>query len=98
MRNKITNSRPAKSRLTHRIVQVPMDAHLLETVDAAAGRVAESRAAYIRNACVERLRREEADTLDRRYVEAYRRRPESPAWGKVGAKLLARRLRDDPAR
>jgi hypothetical protein len=95
MRNKIANSRSSKARLTHRIVQVPMDAHLLDAVDAAAGRLAESRAAYIRTACEERLRREEAAALDRRYIEAYRRRPESPAWGRLGARLLARQVRDD---
>jgi len=48
-----------------------------------------------RRAASERLRREASEGLDRRYVGAYRRRPETPAWGKLGAKLLARRLRDD---
>jgi hypothetical protein len=72
-----------------------MDVALLQAVDAAAARVAESRARYIRGACERRLRSEEADALDRRYVEGYRRRPEKPAWGRLGAKLLARRLRGD---
>ena len=75
-----------------------MDAGLLEAVDTAAGRVAESRAAYIRTACEERLRREASEALDRRYVEAYRRRPDTATWGKLGAKLLARRLRDSSPR
>jgi hypothetical protein len=79
----------------YRIIQVPMDIALLEQVDAAAGRVAESRAAYIRGACRQRLTSEEAAALDRRYVEGYRRTPEKEAWGKLGAKILARRLRGD---
>ena len=87
--------RIAKPRLPYKIIQVPMDAALLEEVDAAAGRVAESRSAYIRGACERRLRSEEAEALDRRYVEGYKRKPEAPAWGKVGAKLLARRVRGD---
>jgi hypothetical protein len=95
MRNKTTKASPRKSAVPYRIVQVPMDVRLLDAVDAAASRVAESRAAYIRAACQRRLRTEEAEALDRLYVEAYRRRPEKPAWGKLGAKLLARRLRDD---
>ena len=88
------STKPRAAR-AYRIVQVPMDLRLLEAVDAAAAHVAESRAAYIRAACERRLRSEEAQALDRRYVEAYRRRPERPAWGKLGAKVLARRLRDD---
>ena len=92
MRNKTTKSGAARA---YRIVQVPMDLRLLEAVDAAAAHLAESRAAYIRTACERRLRSEEAQALDRRYVEAYRRRPERPAWGKLGAKVLARRLRGD---
>ena len=95
MGKRMPKPRAPSAKLTYRIIQVPMDAGLLDAVDAAAGRVAESRAAYIRTACEERLRREVSEALDRRYVEAYRRRPEKPAWGKLGAKLLARRLRDD---
>ncbi len=72
-----------------------MEVALLDQVDAAAGRAAESRAAYIRGACQQRLTREEAAALDRRYVEGYRRQPEKEAWGRLGAKLLARRLRED---
>lgn len=84
-----------KRRASSKVIQVPIDEALLSRVDAAAGRVAESRAAYIREACERRLRSEEASELDRRYVEGYRRRPEDRAWGKVGAKLLAHRLERD---
>jgi hypothetical protein len=44
---------------------------------------------------IQRLRREEASELDRRYVEGYRRKPEDRAWGALGARLLARRLERD---
>lgn len=81
--------------VTYKIIQVPMDAGLLERVDAAAGRVAESRAAYIRAACERRIKRELADELDRRYREGYRRRPEKATMARAGAKLLARSLRED---
>jgi hypothetical protein len=85
----------SKPPAAYRIIQVPMDARLLGEVDDAAGRVAESRAAYIRGACIHRLRSEETQALDRRYIEGYRRKPEKVSWGKLGAKLLAQRLRRD---
>jgi hypothetical protein len=84
-----------KRRTAYRIVQVPIGTELLERIDVAAGHVAESRAAYIRGACERRLMTETVEELDRRYAEGYRRQPEKPAWGKLGAKLLARRLRQD---
>jgi hypothetical protein len=84
-----------RRRSTYKVIQVPIDDTLLGRLDAAAGRVAESRAAYIREACQRRLRSEETGELDKRYVEGYRRKPEKPAWGMVGAKLLARRLKQD---
>jgi hypothetical protein len=84
-----------KRRTTYRIVQVSIGAELLERIDAAAGRVAESRAAYIRGACERRLKTETLEALDRRYAEGYRRRPEKEAWGRLGGKLLARSLRRD---
>jgi len=85
----------SKSPAAYRIIQVPMDVRLLGEVDAAAGRGAESRAAYIRGACAHRLRDEETQALDRRYVEGYRRTPEKKHWGQLGARLLAQRLRGD---
>ena len=79
----------------YRIVQVPIGLELLERIDSAAGHVAGSRAAYIRGACERRLKDETVQALDRLYAEGYRRRPENQAWGRLGAKLLARRLRRD---
>ncbi len=93
--HKEMRKRIARLRVSYRIIQVPMDPALLERVDSAAAHVAESRSAYIRGACERRLRSEEAEVLDRRYIEGYRRKPEKQAWGKLGAKLLARRLRGD---
>jgi hypothetical protein len=69
-----------------------MDGELLDRIDLAAGRVAESRAAYIRGACRLRLDTETAKRLDDRYVEGYRGRPEPRTWGTMGAKLLAQRI------
>ena len=79
----------AKSR-AKKIIQVPIEPDLLESIDATAGVVAESRAAFIREACKLRLRSLEARELDRRYVEGYRKKPEDTTWAKTAATLLSR--------
>ena len=78
-----------------KIIQVPIQDDLLERIDETAGMVAESRAAFIREACRQRLKSLQAAELDRRYVQGYRRKPEDTAWAETGAKLLARRLPRD---
>lgn len=81
----------AKNR-AKRIIQVPIEEDLLERIDATAGAVAESRAAFVREACKLRLKSLAARELDRRYVEGYRKKPEDRAWAETGAKLLSRIL------
>lgn len=75
-----------------KIIQVPIEHELLERIDATAGAVAESRAAFIREACKERLKTLETKELDQRYIEGYRKKPESLAWAEASAKLLSKRL------
>jgi hypothetical protein len=72
-----------------KIIQVPMDKKLLQAVNRKARAKKSTRAALIRTACEEYLRKLEEEELDRRYVEGYRRKPEDPAWGELGAKLAA---------
>jgi hypothetical protein len=80
-----------ESRST-RVIQVPIDQGLLSKIDDSARSVAESRAAFIREACKLRLRELDLARQDRRYVEGYRRKPESSAWAKTSALLLTRVL------
>ncbi|HYB74557.1 MAG TPA: hypothetical protein VED18_14380 [Candidatus Sulfotelmatobacter sp.] len=75
-----------------KIIQVPIEGDLLERIDETSGVLAESRAAFIREACRLRLRSLEGSKLDRIYVEGYTKMPENTAWAKVGAELLSRRL------
>jgi hypothetical protein len=82
---------PKTTRVT-RVIQVPIEAGLLSRIDDSARLVAESRAAFIREACERRLRELDAAQQDRRYVEGYRRTPESTAWAKTSARLLPRVL------
>lgn len=75
-----------------KVIQVPIEDDLLERIDETAGVVAESRAAFIREACKLRLRSLKAQEMDRRYVEGYRKKPEDTSWAEAGAKLLSRML------
>lgn len=81
----------AKSR-AKKIIQVPIEDDLLKRIDETAGAVAESRAAFIREACKMRLKNLQIKELDRRYVEGYRKKPEDTAWAEISVKLLSRRL------
>jgi len=72
-----------------KVIQVPMDEKLLRAVNRRAKANRSTRAALIRTACDEYLKKLEEEELERRYVEGYRRKPEDPAWGELGAKLAA---------
>jgi metal-responsive CopG/Arc/MetJ family transcriptional regulator len=78
--------------VTRKVIQVPMDEELLTRIDEMVGRVAESRAAFIREACQGRLEALKGGQLDRQYVEGYRRKPEEAVWAKATARLLSRVL------
>ena len=79
-------------RKRSKVIQVPIDMGLLTHIDETAGQVAESRAAFIREACRHRLRDLRAKELDRRYVRGYRNTPEDSANAKASARLLAKIL------
>jgi hypothetical protein len=81
----------AKSR-AKKIIQVPIEDELLEQIDTTAGVVAESRAAFIREACKQRLKSLETKELDHRYIDGYRKKPEALDWAEASAKLLSKRL------
>ncbi len=70
-----------------KVIQVPMEEELLRQVNRLARARRSTRAALIREACQEYLRRLKEEELERRYIEGYRRKPEDPAWGELGAKL-----------
>ena len=75
-----------------KIIQVPIEDELLERIDATAGIVAESRAAFIREACKQRLKSLQVEELDRRYMDGYRKKPEGTDWAQASVRLLSRRL------
>ena len=75
-----------------KIIQVPMEEDLLKQIDATASIVAESRAAFIREACQQRLKSLHAKELDRLYIEGHQAHPEDLDWAESSAKLLFKRL------
>jgi aryl-alcohol dehydrogenase-like predicted oxidoreductase len=77
---------------TKKIIQVPIEDDLLKRIDASASFVAESRAAFIREACQQRLKRLQAKELDRLYIEGHRSQPEDLEWAESSAALLSKRL------
>jgi hypothetical protein len=69
-----------------------MEEELLKQIDATASIVAESRAAFIRDACQQRLKSLHTKELDRLYVEEHQTHPEDLDWAESSAKLLFKRL------
>jgi metal-responsive CopG/Arc/MetJ family transcriptional regulator len=79
-------------RKNNKIIQVPIEEELLKQIDETAGIVAESRAAFIREACQQRLKTLQNNELDRLYIEGHQSHPENLDWAESSAKLLAKRL------
>jgi hypothetical protein len=79
--------RSLRSIYEMKVIQVPMDEALLEAVNGRAKSRHSTRSAVIREACTDYLSRLEQEALDRKYVEGYRRKPESPLVGKLGEKM-----------
>jgi metal-responsive CopG/Arc/MetJ family transcriptional regulator len=75
-----------------KVIQVPIEDELLDRIDTTAGIVAESRAAFIREACKQRLKNFETEELDRRYMAGYRKKPEGTDWAQASVRLLSKRL------
>jgi hypothetical protein len=72
-----------------KVIKVPMDENLLHAMTLRARAARLTPAALIRRACEEYMHKLEEEELDRRYVEGYRRNPETPGLGRAGVKLAA---------
>jgi hypothetical protein len=70
-----------------KVIQVPMDEELLEAVNERAKSQRSTRSALIREACAEYLHKVEQGALEQKYLEGYRRKPESPLVGQLGEKM-----------
>jgi metal-responsive CopG/Arc/MetJ family transcriptional regulator len=72
-----------------KIIQVPIDEPLLEALDEASKEHGTSRAALVRTACRDFLRRWRERKLDEQYAEGYRRIPDDPAVGDAQLRMAA---------
>lgn len=70
-----------------KVIQVPIDDVLLGALTRLAKGRRSTRAALIREACRRYMERIEEEELDRKYVEGYRRNPESISVGKLGEQM-----------
>lgn len=75
--------------ITPRVIQVPMEEELVQTLDSCSQKLGRSRADIIREACRRYLKRIEREELDRIYREGYDRLPEEPIMALTQAGLLA---------
>jgi hypothetical protein len=77
----------------NKIIQAPMKEALVAIqIDATAGMVAKSRAAFIREDCQQRLKSLHAKELDQLCIEAHQSSPENLDWTESSAKMLSKRL------
>jgi metal-responsive CopG/Arc/MetJ family transcriptional regulator len=78
--------------MVKKVIQVPMDEELLKSLNRLSKKQRKSRAEVIRQACSKYLDQAREAELDRIYVEGYKRIPETPEMGELGAALLAEHL------
>ncbi len=74
---------------TKSVIQVPMDADLLKHINKICKKRGVKRAELIRQVCQNYIKQIEDAEAERRCIEAYRRIPDDPAIGEVGAQLAA---------
>jgi hypothetical protein len=72
-----------------KVIKVLMNEDLLKRLSREAKTRKLARAALIREACQQHLEKHNEEELDRQYVEGYRQKPESAAWGKLGEKMAS---------
>jgi len=75
-----------------KVIQVPVDAELLEALDELSKRRGKARSELIRQACVRYLRHVEEEELDRVYQQGYERVPEEAALGEAQTALAGKVL------
>jgi metal-responsive CopG/Arc/MetJ family transcriptional regulator len=81
-----------------KIIQVPMSRALADELDEVSRERELSRAALIRELCERFLKQLEDERLDREYVAAYERMPETEeeeAWAKLGEQMAAEVWEDE---
>lgn len=81
-----------KEKPQSEVVKVEMSDLLREVVDKCAKQHHYTREQFIQQACLWYAGRIDKEAVAEMEREAYRRQPEDPMWGEVGAKLLAEQV------
>ena len=86
------NQRRDPTSTSHKVIQVPMEEALVQTLDSWSRELGRSRADIIREACRRYLKHLEREKLDRIYREGYDRFPEEPIMALTQEALLGQVL------
>ena len=78
--------------MAKKVIQVPVEANLLDALDTMSKKRRQSRSRLIREACQRYLAQLEYEELDKLYLEGYQRLPEEPSLGQVQAALTNQTL------
>ncbi len=81
--------------MAKKIIQVPLDAVLLETLDRLSRKQRQSRSELIRQACRRYIETIEREELDRLYEDGYRRLPETTGIAKAQESLAREVLEEE---
>ena len=81
--------------MAKKIIQVPLDAELLETLDRLSRRHRLARSELIRQACRRYIETAEREELDRLYEDGYRRLPETAGIAKAQESLAREVLEEE---
>ena len=69
--------------MTKKVIQVPVDEGLLQSLDNLSKKQRKTRSELIRQACLRYLQQVEYEEMDRRYQQGYMRIPEEPGTGEI---------------
>ena len=81
--------------MAKKVIQVPIDEHLLNSLNSMAKKRSQPRSELIREACQQYLKQAEYEKMDEVYVEGYKRIPEEPALGETQVALAGQVLSEE---
>jgi len=81
--------------MAKKIIQVPMDEHLIDTLNVSSKKRGQARAEFIRLACQQYLKQFECEQMDEVYRKGYERLPEEPLLAESQAALAGQVLNEE---
>ena len=81
--------------MAKKIIQVPMDEHLIDTLNVSSKKRGRARAEFIRLACQQYLKQVEYEQMDEVYRKGYERLPEEPLLAESQAALAGQVINEE---